>query len=77
VLKGHQDAIVAAAISADERWLVTASNDRTASLWRFTIEELIDLARVTVGRNLTREEWNLYFQEKAYRKTFPDLPDLE
>jgi hypothetical protein len=35
---------------------------------------LLDLARITVGRNFSAEEWKLYFPGEKYRKTFPDLP---
>jgi hypothetical protein len=38
---------------------------------------LIDLARITVGRNFTAKEWELYFPGENYRKTFPELPDSD
>jgi hypothetical protein len=55
---------------------VTGGFDCTARLWPFQVEDLIDLARITVGRNFTAEEWKLYFPGEPYRKTFPDLPGL-
>jgi hypothetical protein len=46
----------------------------TARLWLIQVNELIDLARVTVGRNFSVDEWQLYFPGEQYRKTFPELP---
>ena len=65
--------VSAVGISPDNHWLVTASSDKTARLWLLQVKDLIDLARITVGRNFTVEEWELYFPGEKYRKTFPDL----
>jgi WD40 repeat protein len=62
--------------SPDSRWLVTGSDDHTARLWLLQVDDLIDLARITVGRNSSLREWQLYFPGEHYRKTFPDLPTL-
>jgi WD40 repeat protein len=64
-------------ISPDNHWLVTGGDDRTARLWRLQVEDLIDLAHITVGRNFTLEEWKLYFPGERYRKTFDELPGPE
>jgi hypothetical protein len=53
---------------------VTGSLDKTARLWPLQVNDLNDLARATVERNFTAEEWKLYFSGEPYRKTFPDLP---
>jgi WD40 repeat protein len=74
VLDGHKGAVAAVAISPDNRWLVTSGDDKTARIWPLQINRLIDLARVTVGRNFTKEEWKLYFSGEKYRKTFDELP---
>jgi hypothetical protein len=39
------------------------------------MDDLLVLARITVGRNFSRNEWQLYFPGEKYRKTFPDLPE--
>ena len=70
VLGGHAGEVGAVGISPDNRWLVTASYDNTARLWPLQVTDLIDLARVTVGRNLYVEEWKLYFPGQPYHKTF-------
>ena len=62
------------AIGPDNRWLVTGSDDGTTRLWLLQMNDLIDLARVTAGRNFLPWEWPLYFPGEPYHKTFPDLP---
>ncbi len=74
VLSGHKGPVNAVAISPDNRWLITGSDDRTVRLWLLHVSDLIDLARITIGRNFSVDEWNLYFPGEPYRKTFPDLP---
>ena len=60
-------------ISPDGRWIFAGSQDRMVQLWRWQWDDLTPLA-AQVGRNLTAQEWKLYFAETPYRKTFPDLP---
>jgi WD40 repeat protein len=61
-------------ISPGNRWLVTVSSHDTARLWLLQVNELIRLAGRTAGRNLTKDEWKLYFAGEKYRKTFDELP---
>ena len=77
VLRGHDGAVTSVAISPDNRWLVNGSTDKTARLWILQVEDLLDLARTTLGRNFFADEWQLYFPGEKYRKTFPDLPRPE
>jgi len=74
VLHGHDGWGNAVAISPDNRWIVTGSWDNTARLQLLQVNDLINLARITVGRNFSADEWRLYFPGEKYRKTFPDLP---
>jgi WD40 repeat protein len=74
VLRGHEGSVTSVAISPDNRWLVTGSWDNTARLWLLQVKDLINLARITVGRNFSADEWRLYFPGEKYRKTFDDLP---
>jgi cell division protein FtsB len=74
VLRGHEGSISAVAISPDNHWLVTGSEDNTARLWNLRLDELIDLACRTTGRNLTREEWEQYSPGQEYRKTCERWP---
>jgi len=66
--------ITIVAISPDKRWVVTGSLDKTTRLWFLQMNGLVDLARITVGRNFSADEWWLYFPGEKYRRTFPDLP---
>jgi WD40 repeat protein len=74
VLQGHEQTITGIAISADSRWLVTGSKDGTARVWRLQVNDLMELACQTAGRNLSYDEWQKYFSEEEYRETCPDLP---
>ena len=74
VFHGHKDLICAVAISPDSHWLVTGSRDKTARRWLLQMDDLKNLARITVGRNFTTEEWKQYFPGERYHKTLPDLP---
>jgi WD40 repeat protein len=74
VLRGHANWVTAVDISSDNHWLVTGSWDQTARLWPIQVKELIDVARVTAGRNFSTYEWELYFPGEKYRRTFEKLP---
>ena len=74
ILRGRKHGVNAVASSPDNRWAVTGSEDHITRPWLLQVEDLIDLARITVGRNFSTHEWRLYFPGEKYRKTFPDLP---
>jgi hypothetical protein len=46
-------------------------------LQRQRLNRLMDVARITVGRNFSASEWRRYFAGEKYRKTFPDLPGAD
>ena len=77
LVTGSSDHTARLSISQDNHWLVTGSADKTARLWLLQMGDLINLARITVARNFTTEEWKLYFPGEPYHKTFPDLPRPE
>lgn len=74
VLRGHETGIIAVAFSPEGYWLVTGSRDGTVRLWDLRLDELVDLACRTAGRNLTREEWEQYFPGQGYRQTCEQWP---
>jgi WD40 repeat protein len=77
VLRGHEGRITAVGFSQNNHWLVTGSDDNTARLWPLQVKDLVDLARIAVGRNFSFAEWQLYFSGEPYHKTFPDLPTTD
>jgi WD40 repeat protein len=70
ILRGHQGQVDAVAISPDNRWVVTGSYDKTARLWLLQMKDLIDLARITVGRNFSNKRIEALF---SWREVPQDL----
>ncbi len=72
----HDAQITTATISPDARWIITTCQNGKVRAWRFQWDDLEAVAKQGVGRNLTPDEWKLYFPGETYRATFSDLPDL-
>lgn len=62
------------AISSDERWLFTADERGTAFVWPLQVEDLLTLACLTAGRNMSLTEWERDFYDSQYSLTCADLP---
>jgi WD40 repeat protein len=71
---GHEVWISALAFAPDGR-LVTGSEDKTARVWSLNPDQLIQMAGGVASRNLTYSEWQRFFGQEPYRRTFSDLPD--
>jgi WD40 repeat protein len=71
---GHDERIHAVAFSPDGRFVATASMDCTIQLRFWRTADLIAQACARLTRNLSYEEWRLYFADEPYRKTCADLP---
>jgi WD40 repeat protein len=71
VLQAQNAGITGLAISSDSHWLVTAAEEPTIRLWDLRLDELMDLACSTAGRNLTAAEWQQYMGQAPYRETCP------
>jgi WD40 repeat protein len=79
ILRGHNETSLPSSpgmtvVSPNNRWVLTSSEDFTARLWLLQVNDLVDLARTIVGRNFSTDEWQLYFPDESYRKTFSNLP---
>jgi WD40 repeat protein len=61
-------------VSEDSRWLVTGHHDGKARVWRLRVDELIELACRTAGRNLRDGEWRELTGEAVAPRTCPNLP---
>jgi WD40 repeat protein len=64
-LRGHEDRITAVAFSSDSRTVYTGSLDGSVRIWDLDLNELIAVARRTVGRDLTQIERSNYGLEEV------------
>jgi WD40 repeat protein len=64
-LHGHTERIRSARFSSDNRQIITASNDATARMYLTQVNDLIELARTRVTRQLTCNEKLKYLHEQA------------
>jgi hypothetical protein len=64
---------MAIGFSPDNRQLVTMSESEVR-LWSLRLDELIDRACRTVGRNMTSDEWQQFMGDQKYRATCSNLP---
>jgi hypothetical protein len=58
-------------ISPDNRSVVTGSDDNTTRLWLLQMKDLLDLARMTVGRNFSGDEWTFILQARSTARRLP------
>lgn len=72
--EGPRCEINSAVFTPDNRWLIAGCDDGTIRSWSLDLDDLIELAGRTAGRNLTIEEWRQYFPGQDYRPVFPKLP---
>lgn len=64
VLRGHEERVNSAAFSPDGQWVVTASWDGAARIYAVHIEDLMELARRRVTRELTCQERVQFLHEE-------------
>jgi WD40 repeat protein len=70
ILRGHEDVVNSAAFSSDGKTIITASDDGTAKAWKIAsnIDQLINLAKLSIPRCLSKEQRREYFLPE-------DIPD--
>jgi WD40 repeat protein len=75
ILRGSMRCSAACAdFSPDGRWYATTGADNVTRLWYMRVDELIELACRTAGRNLNRTEWQQMMSGQPYHKTCPEFP---
>ncbi len=62
------------AVSPDGRWLFTADERGAAFIWPLRVADVVELACLTVGRNMSLTEWEQTFYDSPYRLTCTDFP---
>ncbi|MBK9049728.1 MAG: WD40 repeat domain-containing protein [Chloroflexi bacterium] len=81
-LNGHQSLVLALAVSANGRWLASATASGEIRLWQLQTTNGADLdyagllaqACQMVGRNLSQAEWADYLPGQLYQPTCANLP---
>jgi WD40 repeat protein len=75
-LAGRGSSVNGVSFAPAGTWLASGSADGTIRRWSLNVDDLIDEACHTAGRNFTLDEWTQYFPTdvSSYRKTCPDLP---
>lgn len=61
------------AITKDQGSFLVGKHD-SVLVWPLRVDDLINAARRTLGRNFTETEWRTYFPDQSYRKIWSDLP---
>jgi hypothetical protein len=75
-LRGHWPgwAVDSVSFRPDGKQLASAGDDQAIVLWNLDPTAWRSRACQVANRNLTSEEWRLYFGEAPFRKICPDLP---
>jgi len=74
VLRNHESSVTELAIAADNQWLVTASAYDATRAWTLLLDDIMEMACHTAGRNFTLDEWEQYFHKQPYSKTCSCFP---
>jgi hypothetical protein len=61
--------------SSGGKRMIFMSRNGTVWIWLMDLDDLLKLVRRDAIRNFSWAEWQEYFPNEAYRRTFPDLPD--
>jgi WD40 repeat protein len=74
IVLSDTSSVTSAAWSPDGRTLATGNLGSSVRLWSLDLPTLIDVACRAAGRNLTRDEWQQFFEQADYRSTCANLP---
>jgi WD40 repeat protein len=72
-LLNHNNLVKAVAISPDDRYALSGGFDKTARVWLWHPDDLIQQTCANMFRNLTQEEWNTYLPNRPYQAICPEL----
>jgi WD40 repeat protein len=72
-LYGYGEQVESIAFSQEGHWLAAGSGGEVW-IWHLGVDDLINLACRTAGRNFTLQEWQEYFPDQRYHATCADLP---
>ena len=59
--------------SPDGEYIATAATGNVVTIWRWRLEDVAGEACRRLTRNLTFDEWKLFFGDEPYRRTCPNL----
>ncbi|MCD4817175.1 MAG: TIR domain-containing protein [Candidatus Cloacimonetes bacterium] len=70
----HDVAVLSLAFSYDKQCLLAGYMDGTVKEWYWHPNKLIEIAGTILTRNLSMEEWKIYFGSNPYEKTILSIP---
>jgi WD40 repeat protein len=73
LLRGGNARVLKVAVTPDEKFVIAYSEDETVRIWRLPVEDLLELAKRHVSRNLSEGEWNTFQSGRPRVLTFPEL----
>lgn len=71
---GHIGSIYDIALSPDGTKLISVDGDDNIKIWELDVNIWVERSCIRAGRNMSRDEWNLYLPFEPYRKTCPQFP---
>lgn len=74
LIHGYQSRIESLVISPDGQWLFISDRNYHADFWPVGINQIIEKACLTAGRNHQEDEWKNYFGNQGYQVTCPHWP---
>jgi WD40 repeat protein len=70
----HPGWITDLTFSPDGSILISSANSPALVTWSMVPDDWMEMACQKANRNLSIDEWNMYFPTEPYRKTCPDFP---
>jgi WD40 repeat protein len=70
----HKTVPNSVSFTSNGKYLITFSTDGVTRVWLWQRESIIEEACPRLTRNLSKEEWQQYFDNQKYRQTCPNLP---